>query len=214
MLCSRCNETVDPVVVFDIDGTLGDYHRHFRNFCTDYFGRPMQSGYPGGMEFHEWLGLELKDYRAAKLAYRQGGQKRSMDTYLYATQAVQNAHAAGCEVWIATTRPFQRLDNIDPDTVEWCKRNGIAFDGLLYGDDKYEQLFNHVDPERVIRVYDDLPEQVMIARKTIGDRAVIMMRQHNELWRSTCWPDIPTTDLDEVAEFIGDYAQAWRHSHG
>lgn len=218
MRCSQCSLEVKPVVVFDIDGTLGDYHGHFARFCDQYFGRTMDRGFDGGMEFHEWLDLDLKDYRAAKLAYRQGGLKRSMDTYPWAIGAVSAAHEAGAEVWIATTRPFSRLDNIDPDTVEWCRRNGITFDGLLYGDDKYEQLANHIDNDRVISLIDDLPEQVDLARQLYGSRAMLVPRPHNAHYRSVfdraeVNAFLKYIELDTFTRCVPQWADQWRELH-
>lgn len=214
MLCSQCTKTVKPVVVFDIDGTLGDYHRHFLQFAREYFGRyDLPSGYDGRQEFHEYLGLTLPEYRAAKLAYRQGGQKRSMVPYTYAIGAVESAILAGCEVWIATTRPFNRLDNIDPDTVEWCRRNGILFDGLLYGDDKYAQLAEHIDPERVLCIVDDLPEQVALANESFPKRGRLILRQHNSWTRSSGVVEIKTIEFDAFTRNIKFQASIWKEQH-
>lgn len=158
MLCSQCGEKVRPVVVFDIDGTLGDYHTHFTKFCHNYFQHmQVRDMYDGSCDFEDWLGLTRIEYREAKLAYRQGGTKRWMPIYPYAAEAVREVQDAGAEVWIATTRPWQRLDNIDPDTREWLRRNNILYDGLLYGDDKFNQLCETVDPDRVVAVIEDLP---------------------------------------------------------
>src|SRR5687768_1006943 len=143
MLCTRCNTKVRPVVSWDLDGVLGDYHGHFTDFCKKYWKHAMSwpnAPYDGSIEFEEWLGLTKIEYREAKLAYRQGGWKRWMPAYPFASEAVRTVNLAGCEIWIATSRPWQRHDNIDPDTREWLRRNNISYDGLLYGDDKYGQL--------------------------------------------------------------------------
>lgn len=213
MLCSECRKEVKPVVVFDIDGTLGMYHDHFRQFAQGYFGTLMSSRYDGSTEFHEWLDLDLKDYRAAKLAYRQGGLKRTMPTYPYATGAVHQARDAGAEVWIATTRPYNRLDNIDPDTVEWCRRSGIVFDGLLYGDDKYAQLAEHVDNDRIVRIYEDLPEQREIAESYFPQKCVMVTRTHN-LHHRKQFERTSHVELDIVAESIGFFVQQWKAYNG
>ena len=73
-----------------------------------------------------------------------------MPVYDDAVQFMQQLAAHGVEVWIATTRPWMRLDNIDPDTREWLARNEIPWDYMIYGEDKYEQLLERVDRERVL----------------------------------------------------------------
>jgi hypothetical protein len=61
-------------------------------------------------------------------------------------------------VWICTTRPYLRLDNIDPDTREWLRRNKIQHDAVLWGSNKYRELVRIAGRERVVAVLDDLPE--------------------------------------------------------
>lgn len=180
MRCSQCSNPVKPIVVFDIDGTLGDYHGHFTDFCIRYFGRHMSVGagpYDGSVEFEEYLGITKAEYREAKLAYRQGGNKRWMPCYAEAPEIIEDTREIA-EVWICTTRPWQRLDNVDPDTREWMRRNHIEVDGLLYGDTKYEQLVTTVERERIAAVVEDLPEQFAIAR-SLGLPVILRENHHN-----------------------------------
>lgn len=184
MLCSDCHKEIKPVVVLDIDGTLGDYHGHFHNFAEAYEGRGLDMGYDGSCELHEWYSMTLTHYREVKLAYRQGGMKRSMPAFAGAHHLASEVQAAGAEVWIATTRPYLRLDNIDPDTREWLDRNGIKYNGLLYGDDKYAKLIEIVDSQRIVAVLDDLPEMCVAAYERIGPNVPLLrVAEHNEYYR-------------------------------
>jgi hypothetical protein len=148
-----------PVVGLDIDGTSGDYHGHFTKFIEQWTGRPMPdpSQYTGGVPFHKHLGVSRSTYNDAKLAYRQGGMKRSMPAYPGIGDFTRAVRKAGCQVWICTTRPYLRLDNIDPDTRHWLRRNGLQHDAVLYGEHKWRDLARAVGVERVVCVYDDLP---------------------------------------------------------
>lgn len=208
--CSSCSKKVKPIVACDIDGTLGDYHGHFHWFCSKYFARPgltyHQDPWNGEGDFEDYLGLTRVEYREAKLAYRQGGMKRWMPLYPGAKEMIRELRSMGAEVWIATTRPWQRLDNIDPDTRFWLEIHGIEIDGLLYGEDKYRQLCEAVDKERVAAVIDDLPEQYEIAagfglpvmlrnnhhNSTTGQncqhRGTLGVCRHWALWKVRMWP--------------------------
>lgn len=175
MLCSACRKPIRPVVAIDIDGTLGDYHEHLINFSRAYLGRdenPQVNAYDGMEDHSYWFcrafQVELHEFRAIKLAYRQGGMKRSMPLIDKRTPIWIQALRVRAEVWIATSRPWQRLDNIDPDTRHWLDRHEIEFDGLLYGDDKYNQLAEVVEPGRVAAVLDDIPEQYWMAAQLFG----------------------------------------------
>lgn len=164
MLCSSCSRTVLPVVAVDIDGTLGDYHGHFLAFLQRYIGRVGTfPPYGGDVPFKQWavetFGISEDDWHDVKLAYRQGAQKRSMPVFDWAQPLTGIARWEGAEVWVTTTRPYLRLDNIDPDTRAWLDVNGFEYDKLIYDKYKYQRLAEQVDPERVIAALDDLPEK-------------------------------------------------------
>lgn len=159
-----------PVVALDIDGTLGDYHGNFTRFARLYFERPesdWRTDNPG-LPLWEWMGISHRDYRDAKLAYRQGGWKRWMPAYPMASQLTHEIRYAGAEVWLCTTRPYLRLDNVDPDTREWLRRNRIQYDALLFDPaheedgTKYDELARQAG-SRVCAILDDLPEMIEAA---------------------------------------------------
>lgn len=153
-------DTGKPIVALDIDGTLGDYHRHFLRFASEWIGRPMPS--PGdinpGLPLSRFMGVSKSTYRQCKLAYRQGGLKRSMPVYDGASELSRVLRKMGAEVWICTTRPYLRLDNIDPDTRHWLRRSKIQYDAVIWGENKYRDLVRSVGVHRVVAVMDDLPE--------------------------------------------------------
>lgn len=210
MKCTDCNTLVYPVVGLDIDGTLGKYHEHFKAFLEQYFGRPFSKLRWGGHgDFNEYLGLTKVEYREAKLAYRQGGWKRWMPAYPDATWLVQELHKQDVEVWLCTTRPWLRLDNIDPDTRHWCYRNRIEFDGMLFGEDKYAQLENRVGAERIVAVVDDEGEQILTAHE-MG--LPYIWRQHDHNFNLSLFPAAAT--LEDVAMMLRSRVLAWKEQNG
>ncbi len=182
MLCDHCGGIVKPLVAVDIDGTLGDYHGHFIQFCNQYMQTKFPSDYDGSVEFSEFLGLDKETYRSIKLAYRQGGMKRCMPLHVGARGVIAwlNGNSKHLDIWITTTRPHLRLDGIDPDTRFWLECNGLAYTNLLYHEDKYRLLADRVDKERVIFVLDDLREQVQAAAIYLGEgKAVQVATSYN-----------------------------------
>src|SRR5215469_12792963 len=143
-----------PVVALDIDGTLGDYHTHFLWFAERWLGMSMPSATKlnPGKRLSDFMGIPHELYQQCKLAYRQGGLKRWMPCYPYASQLTGKIREAGAQVWICTTRPYLRLDNIDPDTREWLRRNKIEYDAVIFesilgdgsGMTKYQDLISQV----------------------------------------------------------------------
>jgi hypothetical protein len=168
------------VVSIDIDGTLADYHGWFLAFAALYLDRDMPSPFQinPGKPLYKHMGVSLATYREVKLAYRQGGMKRSMPCLEGAAEMI-TAIRKRAEVWICTTRPYLRLDNIDPDTREWLRRNGIKYDALLFdpadSDNKYRELKRQAG-SRVACVAEDLPEQVMKALQ-LGLMPVFLRKQ-------------------------------------
>lgn len=194
-----------PIVAVDIDGTLADYHGWFLGFAEGYLGREM----PGpeemnpGLPLHEFMGLNKDTYRQVKLAYRQGGMKRSMPAFSGAAELTRAIEEAGAEVWICTTRPYLRLDNIDPDTREWLGRNGITYTCLTFGEDKYETLVEYVGAERIVAVVEDLPKQVHKAG-AVGLKVYTPERPYN----STV--DNRFHSLDEIKAQVLKDIKNWR----
>lgn len=177
-----------PVVSFDIDGTLGDYHSNFIRFARLYFGYGDDAWTKPnpGLPMWEWMGISQRDYRDAKLAYRQGGWKRWMPCYSGAADVTRWARQAGAEVWLCTTRPYLRLDNVDPDTREWLSRNKIEYDALLFDpvvedETKYHELVRQVGADRIASIVEDLPEMVWAAQDlhipAVPGKKILLMNQ-------------------------------------
>lgn len=221
MKCSKCSAVIRPVVAIDIDGTLGDYHGHFLEFAAGWLGVrpgpavPMWEGAAAeGQGFSDWFcfafQVERTTFRAIKLAYRQGGMKRSMPVYDHAVAFVRSLQARGAEVWLTTTRPHDRFDRVDPDTREWLRRNGIPFDGLLYDDRKMEALAERVERERVAFVLDDLPETLARAAREFPAAGTFLRRTR---WNCRAnWPLIVDSLLDARAVATA-HIQDWGLTH-
>ena len=176
-------EVPRPVIGLDIDGTLGRYHDHFIQFAVDWLGiwaPPME--YDGSVSLATFLGISKTRYRKVKLAYRQGGLKRSMPIYPGAENISRTVRKAGAEVVICTTRPFLQLEAVDPDTKEWLKRNGIQYDNLIHGEHKYRELAKRYSG-RVIGVVEDLPELIAQA-EALNLRPIVRAQPYNKAYIS------------------------------
>lgn len=209
MRCTDCHKTIRPVFGVDIDGTLAMYHAAVYDFTATYYDRvmlPAIEEYDGSVPFRDFLGLSQGDHRAMKLAFRQGGNKRWLKTYPHVhTFMDEIRNGLEAEVWVATTRPWQSLSNIDMDTQEWLRRNGIQVDGLLYGEDKYEQLIEAVGKDRIVGVFDDLPEQIVKAT-TLGLPFFQVHRPHNSSTRFT-----PGGTLVSALQWAAKQIDEWSH---
>lgn len=219
MRCTECSKEVKPVVAVDIDGTLGDYHGHFINFAETYLGifgaTDEFATYDGRDRFKHWCqgmwDIDDRTWHDIKLAYRQGAMKRSMPVYPGARDLCDRIRDAGAELWLTTTRPYVRLDNVDPDTRFWLDHHGIQYDGLLYDDGKYALLAEYVDPERVVAVLDDEPEQFNAAAAAFSWRTPLLRRIRFNRGIS-CGQDVE--DLHVAANIITDRITEWKEAYG
>lgn len=200
-------EVQRPIFGIDIDGTLVKYHEHFIRFAEGWLGRslPPVEGYTGG-PFYRYLGISKAIYRKIKLAYRRGGLKRSLPAYAGASELTRGLRKRGAVVVLATTRPYLSMENIDEDTRVCCKRNAIAFDRIIWGEDKYRHLSRFGD--RVVGVLEDEPALLRQAR-SVGLYTVRRRTPYN--LNAEC--DASAEDLYGAAELLHAELNIWERNH-
>lgn len=168
-----------PLVALDLDGTLGDYHRHFERFAQMWTGRDIVWDPEVVGPFYRQLGMSRAVYRQCKLAYRMGGMKRSIPVFDGAAEMVRAIRGAGVGVAACTTRPYLAMSTIDLDTQHWLKRNGIKVDHILYGEHKYRDLVKSVGRDRVVCALDDDLSQLSVAQR-LGVTPILRRNEANK----------------------------------
>lgn len=168
-----------PLVALDLDGTLGDYHRHFERFAQMWTGREIRWDPEIVGPFYKQLGMSKAVYRQCKLAYRMGGMKRSIPVFDGAAEMVRAIRGAGVGVAACTTRPYLAMSTIDLDTQHWLRRNGIKVDHILYGEHKYRDLVKSVGRDRVVCALDDDLSQLGVAQK-LGITPIMRRNEANQ----------------------------------
>lgn len=201
-------QVLRPVVGLDIDGTEGEYHEHFAAYAEAYLQRPVIRHWDGSMPYWKCFGVSKATYRMMKLGYRQGHLKRSMPVREGAAELTWELRRAGAEVWMCTTRPWLRLDNIDPDTRFWLRNNRIQYDGVLFGPKKYADLARLVGIGRVVGVLDDEPEQCAAADRARLP-AYLINRPYNQEGE---WPRLDS--LEVASKKFVDLINKWREERG
>lgn len=207
MLCSNCSGHIRPVVAIDIDGTLGDYHGSLFDFAQKFLGTTFHhlAEFDGTQEISDFLGLTKEEYRVMKLAYRQGGQKRMMPVFTGVYNLMWEMAKLEVEIWITTTRPWQRFDSTDPDTRHWLDRNKIPWDHLLFDDDKYKVLCDVVDPARVVGVLDDLAHNYDRAEE-LGLPVLLAKTQYNRAVHR----EFEVANLFVATDVLVEKVEAWQ----
>jgi len=213
--CTECNREIKPVVAIDIDGTMGKYHAHFLVFASNYLNKRQMTHYVGNQPFKEWFctnyNVTPEVWHDIKLAYRQGGLKRTMPVYSGAAELCNTVLREGAELWVTTTRPYIRHDNIDPDTRHWLARHRIRYDYLIYDGHKYKKLAQLVGADRVCAVFDDLEEELTEARTLFGEQTPIL--RMNEFNKATVHTP-RATNLEMAGRLIRDRIRIWKERYG
>lgn len=197
-----------PVVGIDVDGTLGEYHEHFAAYAEGFLQRPVIRHWDGTIPFWKCFGVSKARYREMKLGYRQGRMKRSMPVIPGAPELTRAVRRAGAELWVCTTRPWLRLDNIDPDTRFWLRNNGFQYDGVLFGDKKYRDLAGLVGIGRVVAVLDDEPAQALVATR-LNLPAHLIDRPYNQEGEGS-----RLYDIEAATKYIVEQVRKWREERG
>lgn len=198
-----------PVIALDVDGTLADYHGHLLRFAEGWYGRPMPDPQQNtnGLPLYRYMKSSKAKYRECKLAFRQGGMKRNMPCYDGVADMTRDLRKSGAEVWICTTRPYLRLDNVDPDTREWLRRNGVQYDAVLYGENKYRQLIKYVGP-RLVAIADDLPEMIEQAANAGSPFTILRDQPYNRNFDGPY--DIRVNDIGVMWEALNNRLNEWK----
>jgi hypothetical protein len=211
-------------VSIDVDGTIADYHRQFFYFAEAWLGTFSEAqswinNFRGQAELNEFMGLDKRLYRQIKLAYRQGGMKRSMPTMPGFEKLMDILRHLDVEVWITTTRPYLQVGNIDDDTREWLRRNNVKYDHILYSDNKYDELRRQVGADRVACVLEDQisPEYVQARICNLNPILVKTPYNHDAVTKGSgvavVNPGDTANGLEEAVDFMLVRLDAWRNFH-
>lgn len=211
-----------PVVALDVDGTLFDYHRHFLRFAADYFAHdpddPGYLNYDARISMAKHLRVSKQSYRACKLAYRRGQMKRSVPLLPrplpQAGELTKQLRRWGVDVWLCTTRPYLSHDEVDDATRHSLRRNGVQYQGLIWGEHKYRELVRTIGGGRVAAVLDDLPEMCRQA-EVLGLPVAFAFRPHNKMQYAALrepegWPWLAVETHDETLEWLREQLDKWK----
>lgn len=211
---------MNPIFALDLDGTLFGYHRHFLAFANQYFGLRVDAySYDARLPLHKYLGVSKERYRRCKMAYRRGELKRSIPLldppYPNARTLTRTLRQWKCDVWLCTTRPYLAYQEVDDATRESLRRNGVLYQGIMWGEHKYRDLVKQVGAKRIVGVLDDLPAMCQQS-DLLGLRTAFALRDHNEKqWAARSgetWSvgiEAVATEEDTLALFRGWLAE-WR----
>lgn len=115
-----------PVILFDLDGTVGDYRTAFYKWLQVNHRKALPPDMGEHMAMEIDLGLPYAQYAEYKEEFEANGGYGLLDVYPDAWEALVALCAAGVYLAAYTARPAQRYSRIWSDSWRWLESRGLA----------------------------------------------------------------------------------------
>lgn len=126
------------VAVIDIDGVLNQFPRRFLEYTWEITG----AKYKCITEFKQ---KDIKGYRRLKDMYRKSGEKKNTYPNNEAAEFTHKLRKKNYYIILLTSRPYNKYYNIFDDTIEWLKDNNIAYDLIVWEENKAEYIIENLN---------------------------------------------------------------------
>ena len=130
-----------PVIITDIDGTLGDWRKAFVNWynlhCSGVFPSSNKVDTYSYMDMETELGLPFAMYQELKTQFESEGGYLTLPPFLDAVEALCYFSEQGIPIYAFTARPGDTHSRIWNDTQQWLASVGLgeAISSLSLGKD-------------------------------------------------------------------------------
>ena len=181
----------DKVCGFDVDGVLNYYPDPWVRFLSDRLNRKFNTLNEAKNE------IPYAVYKALKYDYRECGIKTTLKVRAGAKEVLDALKADEYDIIILTSRPFRTHRSLFKQTTDWLDKNGLVYDGLISGADKYARILTEV-PSLKFMVEDHRAYANHIA--SFGFTVFLMDSKYNQ-------GDIGETvirvhELEEVLDYV------------
>ena len=168
------------VVVTDIDGTLADWRKTFRNFLE---GADLEVNGDSevSMSMEQELGLDYREYNILKNKFESEGGYSRLVPYRDAVNFLRDAASGEHRAYVVafTARPFHVHKRIWYDTWEWIKAQSLPIKQLRSGADSRLMYAIGLMPTHRVIVLDDNPELILRAAHS-GLTVIARRHPYNE----------------------------------
>lgn len=117
-----------PVIISDIDGTLGDWRKEFISRAKQQSTDPQET-----LLIDVDVGIQYDAYVRNKHSFEAGGGYSSIPIFKDAARLLRQAKKCGVYVIIYTARPVNKYKAVQYDTLRWLQAHSIPFDELRFG---------------------------------------------------------------------------------
>ena len=127
MFLNITNKT--SVVLFDIDGVIADYSKHYETFLEDVCGLVKKESKRMSYSFFETYGITRQDEEKFNEDFIKMGGFRNISVFDGVVDVMKKIKSMGHKIILITAR-YERDREI---TVQWLKDNGIKYHTLIMG---------------------------------------------------------------------------------
>lgn len=128
----------EKVCGLDIDGVLNFYPDPWVEFLNER----LNASFPDLKAVKASVPYQL--YKDIKYEYRESGIKENLEVRPGAAELTSILKSLGYTIMILTARPFSKHKTLFKQTANWLTKNGIKYDGIIFGEDKYIQILQYV----------------------------------------------------------------------
>lgn len=193
-----------PIIITDIDGTLGDWRKSFDKWLTKKGIHSVVKDPLKTLRLDEDLLMRYPDYYALKEEFEGSGGYQEIDVYPDAVEVLTDLNRIYRAFVIAVTaRPANRYKRIWIDTWKWLSNNGFPVGKLLIGSDPRVLLADSLQKNQQVIMLEDDPGLILRGANS-GIKVIARSHSYNigiehpNVRRVNSYRDIP---IDEYFNF-------------
>jgi uncharacterized HAD superfamily protein len=170
----------DKICAIDIDGILYPWPESFVKFYTLRYPHLLN------VAFTEVSKMPI--FYQLKEEYRLSGVKAREEVLPGAADFTKYLKDQGYTIILLTARPYERYQRVYADTLEWLHTHQIAFDAIIWNENKEKYLYDHFP--HVSFVVDDEAKNItqlanygfkIVAKRTPYNRELESLQPHH-IW--------------------------------
>jgi len=160
----------EKICVFDLDDTLSNSIEYWLKFIETETGKKFDTLHEAKQT------LSYNEYRNLKCKFRNSGTKINILCKDCASEVTQKLRERGFTIIIMTARPFKDYKNLFKVTIDWLDKNKIAYDGIIFGENKHVKAMTEL--ENVKFIVEDHRYTANLCSK-FGIRTYLLTNKYN-----------------------------------
>jgi uncharacterized HAD superfamily protein len=169
------------VCAIDIDGVLCRYPENLLKFLNEKLSLNIKlsqiTELHGIENIYALFGVDIKQYRMLKEEFAESDMFcKNVEVADGASEFTNRLKLLGYTVVLLSGRPYKQHNRIFADTIEWCKKNRIAYDVIMWDKNKDLNILKNFKNLKFL-VEDDPDIATSVAK--LGYKVLLVERPYN-----------------------------------